>query len=92
MKRDLSQRVMRLPLRSKVRLVWRMLRDPDVPGSAKAVLPLIALYLALPFDLVPDRIPVLGEIDDLLVIALGFGMFVLLTPGHVVERHLTACE
>ena len=83
---------MRLPLRSKVRLVWRMLRDPDVPGSAKAVLPLIALYLALPFDLVPDRVPVLGEIDDLLVIALGFGTFVLLTPRHVVERHLAACE
>ncbi len=83
---------MRLPLPSKARLVWRMLRDPAVPASARAVLPLIAVYIAMPFDPIPHRIPILGELDDLLVIALGFGMFVLLTPRHVIERHLAACE
>jgi uncharacterized membrane protein YkvA (DUF1232 family) len=91
-KRDLSQRIMKLPLRAKARLIWRMFRDPDVPGRAKAVLPLIALYVAMPFDLIPDFIPVLGQLDDLLVIGLGLGVFLLLTPRDIVEQHLQDFE
>jgi uncharacterized membrane protein YkvA (DUF1232 family) len=78
-KRDLSQRIMKLPIRAKVRLLWRMFRDPAVPMRAKSVLPVIALYLAMPFDLIPDFIPLLGQLDDLLVVALGLGVFLLLT-------------
>jgi uncharacterized membrane protein YkvA (DUF1232 family) len=91
-KRDLSQRIMKLPIRAKVRLLWRMFRDPAVPLRAKSVLPVIALYLAMPFDLIPDFIPLLGQLDDLLVVALGLGIFLLLTPRHIVERHLAAFE
>lgn len=92
MKRDLSQRIMKLPFRAKVRLIWRMFRDPDVPGRAKAVLPLIGLYVAMPFDLIPDFIPVLGQLDDLLVVAVGLGLFLLLTPRDIVEQHLQDFE
>jgi uncharacterized membrane protein YkvA (DUF1232 family) len=91
-KRDLSRRIMALPLRSKLALVWRMVRDPDVPGIAKLVLPVIVAYLAFPLDLIPDFIPVLGQLDDLLVVAAGLGLFVWLTPQHVVEDHLTELE
>ena len=83
---------MKLPIRAKVRLLWRMFRDPAVPLRAKSVLPVIALYLAMPFDLIPDFIPLLGQLDDLLVVALGLGIFLLLTPRDIVERHLTAFE
>jgi len=83
---------MALPLRSKLSLVWRMFRDPDVPVVAKTVLPVIVAYLAFPFDIIPDFIPVLGQIDDLLVIAAGLGVFLWLTPRPVIEEHLDALE
>lgn len=52
------------------RLAWRLLRDPRVPRRSKLALALLAGYLALPFDLVPDFIPVLGQLDDALVALL----------------------
>lgn len=92
MKRDLSRRVMALSIGGKISLVWRTFRDPDVPVFAKAVLPLVVAYVALPFDIISDRIPILGQIDDLVIIAAGMTLFVALTPRHVLEYHLGALE
>ncbi|HEX5479131.1 MAG TPA: DUF1232 domain-containing protein [Dehalococcoidia bacterium] len=92
MNRDLSERIMKLPLRSKAQLLWRMVRDPYVPRRAKAVLPVVLLYLAFPLDVIPDFIPVLGQLDDLLVVALGLGLFIALTPREVIEFHLREFE
>jgi uncharacterized membrane protein YkvA (DUF1232 family) len=83
---------MKLRIRSKIALLWAMFRDPAVPLHARAVLPVLALYLAVPFDLVPDFIPLLGQLDDLLVIAAGLGLFLMLTPEHLIEEHLRAFE
>ena len=92
MKRDLSKRIMALPLRAKASLIWRMFRDPDVPIVAKSMLPIIAGYLAMPFDIVPDFIPIAGQLDDLIVLGLGLWLFVILTPSGVVESHLLDFE
>lgn len=51
-------------------LVRRLLADPRVPRRRKALLLLLAGYLALPFDLVPDFIPVAGQLDDAIIVAL----------------------
>jgi uncharacterized membrane protein YkvA (DUF1232 family) len=51
-------------------LVNRLLRDPRVPRRRKVLLGLVAVYLAMPFDLVPDFIPVAGQLDDAIVVAL----------------------
>src|SRR6478735_7032202 len=51
-------------------LVGRLVRDPRVPRRRKALLFALAGYLMLPFDLVPDFIPVAGQLDDALVVAL----------------------
>jgi uncharacterized membrane protein YkvA (DUF1232 family) len=51
-------------------LVARLLRDPRVPWRRKALLVGLTAYLALPFDLVPDFIPVAGQLDDVIVVAL----------------------
>ena len=51
-------------------LFGRLLRDPRVSRPRKAWLWLVAAYLALPFDLVPDFIPVAGQLDDAIVVAL----------------------
>ena len=51
-------------------LIGRLLRDPRVPRRRKLLLALTAGYLALPFALVPDFIPVVGQLDDAIIVAL----------------------
>lgn len=91
-KQDLRRRIMKLPVRAKLRLAWRLFRDPATPALAKGVMPVVLVYLASPIDLIPDFIPVLGQLDDVLVLAGGLGLVLWLTPSHVVEDHLSALE
>jgi uncharacterized membrane protein YkvA (DUF1232 family) len=51
-------------------LVKRLLRDPRVPRRRKLLLVLLVAYLAMPIDLVPDFIPVAGQLDDAILVAL----------------------
>jgi Protein of unknown function (DUF1232) len=51
-------------------LCGRLLRDSRVPRRKKALLVALAGYLALPFDLIPDFIPVAGQLDDVVIVAL----------------------
>jgi uncharacterized membrane protein YkvA (DUF1232 family) len=51
-------------------LISRLARDPRVPRRRKLLLLALVGYLALPFDLVPDFIPVAGQLDDAVIVAL----------------------
>jgi uncharacterized membrane protein YkvA (DUF1232 family) len=57
-------------------LVTRLVGDPRVPRRRKLLLVAVVGYLALPFDLVPDFIPVAGQVDDAIVVALVLRHFV----------------
>ena len=57
-------------------LVTRLARDPRVPRRRKLLLIPLVAYLALPFDLVPDFIPVAGQLDDAIIVALVLRHFV----------------
>ena len=70
------------------RLIWGLARDPRVPLSQKAVLGGIAAYLAFPIDIIPDFIPVVGQMDDLAVLMLGLDWFIRNAPPDVVEEHM----
>ncbi len=70
------------------RLIWGLARDPRVPMSQKAVLGGIAAYLAFPIDIIPDFIPVIGQMDDLAVLILGLDWFIRNAPPDVVEEHM----
>lgn len=74
----------------QVRMVFKLLRDPEVPFYLK-VLPFAAvLYLLWPIDLISDIIPGLGQLDDITVLLVGAKVFIELAPPDVVMRHLNA--
>jgi len=70
------------------RLVWRLLRDPEVPSWLKMIPPATLLYLLFPIDFLPDLAPGLGQLDDIAVILLGVKLFIELCPQDIVRRHL----
>ena len=73
-----------------LRLAVRLLRDPAVPLLLKVV-PLVAgLYVLVPFDLVPDLLPVLGQLDDLAVLAMATEAFIGWCPERLVAYHRAA--
>ena len=68
-------------------LVSRLLRDPRVPRRHKLLLGALVGYLALPFDLVPDFIPVVGYLDDALLVALTLRAVLRGTGSELLREH-----
>ncbi len=69
------------------KLLTRLMRDGRVPARRKVVMGIAALYPLLPMDLIPDSIPVLGQLDDLLVLALGIKHLLDGAPPEVIAQH-----
>ncbi len=71
------------------RLYWRLFRDPRVGIPAKVVLIAGVLYLISPIDLMPDiGLPVLGLVDDILILTVALRVFIWLAPRQVVEEQV----
>ena len=70
------------------RLATNMLRDDRVPVEARTALVAGAAYVISPVDLIPGFIPVLGQLDDLLVALLGIRFALAQAPAEVREEHL----
>jgi uncharacterized membrane protein YkvA (DUF1232 family) len=68
-------------------LVSRLLRDERVPRRRKLLLVALVGYLALPFDLVPDFIPIAGQLDDVLVVAFVLRRFLRSGGEPLVREH-----
>ena len=75
---------------SHVRLTARLLREPAVPLFLKGLPVLAAAYLISPLDLVPDVLPVLGQLDDLALILVALKAFVKWCPAGAVDFHRAA--
>ena len=73
-------------LKGEVRFVRALVRHPRTPWISKGLLGLALLYLVLPFDLIPDFIPVLGLLDDLVVVGGLVFVAVRLAPRDVVPE------
>jgi uncharacterized membrane protein YkvA (DUF1232 family) len=65
----------------------RLMRDDRVPRRRKLLLAGLLGYLALPFDLVPDFIPVIGQLDDVLIVALVLRRFLRSGGADLVREH-----
>lgn len=67
-------------------ILWLAARDPFVPLFAKIVAGLTAAYAFSPIDLIPDFIPVLGLVDDVLIVPAGLWLALKMVPKAVVAR------
>ncbi|GGA34811.1 YkvA family protein [Pelagibacterium lentulum] len=73
--------------------LWLAARDPRTPIIAKALATLVAAYALSPIDLIPDFVPVLGYLDDLVLVPLGIMLAIRLIPDAVIaEMRLRAAE
>lgn len=70
-----------------VKLATRLARDPRVPRSRKIGLALLAAYLAMPFDLIPDFIPVIGVADDIILVGATLAWVARAVPREIVWEH-----
>jgi uncharacterized membrane protein YkvA (DUF1232 family) len=67
-------------------------RDPRVPWYAKAVALAVVAYALSPIDLIPDFIPVIGHLDDVIIVPLGIVLAVRLIPAEVLAEHRAAAS
>jgi uncharacterized membrane protein YkvA (DUF1232 family) len=71
-------------LKREVMALWFVCRDPRTPWYARALTMLIVAYALSPIDLIPDFIPVLGYLDELILLPLGIYLVLKLVPADVV--------
>jgi uncharacterized membrane protein YkvA (DUF1232 family) len=74
-------------LRIEAHATWLVARDPRTPWAARLLCLLIAAYALSPIDLIPDFIPVLGLLDDALLIPAGLWIVTRLLPAGLIDEH-----
>ena len=77
-------------LKQDVVAIALAMRDPRVPWYAKALGACIVAYALSPIDLIPDFIPVVGYLDDLVLVPLGLFLLLRLIPAPVMAEHRAA--
>ncbi len=82
------------PARLGVYLIalWKLFRHPQTPMAVKWLAIGVLAYAVSPIDLIPDFIPVIGMLDDLILVPLGIAMVVKLTPKPLWEQMLREAE
>ena len=76
-------------LKSETYSLYLAYRDPRTPWYAKAFTALVVAYAFSPIDLIPDFIPILGYLDDLILIPLGIALALKMVPAEVMEAART---
>lgn len=73
-------------LKGELFALWFAARHPDTPWYAKLLLALLLAYAASPIDLIPDFVPVLGYLDELLLLPLGIWLVLRMIPPEVMAQ------
>lgn len=97
--KDIFERILKSIIRAIfyypkfIKMFARLLIDKRVPWFAKALPMLAIIYAISPIDLVPQfLLPILGGLDDLIILYFGFRGLVALTPHEIIEEHLKRIE
>ena len=79
-------RVWAKTLKRDVLALWIAARDPRTPWYAKVVAAAVAAYALSPIDLIPDFIPVIGYLDDLIIVPLGIFFCIKMIPSDLMDE------
>lgn len=69
------------------KLLWRLTRDPRVPARSKATLVILMGYVVSPIDIIPDFVPGVGQLDELVIAAFVLDQMLNRVPANVVREH-----
>ena len=75
-----------LRLKNEIFALWLASRHPRTPLFAKVLAVAVVAYAVSPIDLIPDFIPVLGYLDDILLLPIGIWIVLKLIPGEVMTE------
>jgi uncharacterized membrane protein YkvA (DUF1232 family) len=79
-------------LKRDIVALWLAARDPRVPWYAKAIAGVTAAYALSPIDLIPDFIPILGYVDDMLIVPLGIWLAVRMIAPELMQEFRAEAE
>ena len=79
-------------IKRDVHALWLAARDPRTPRLAKVLALVVAAYAISPIDLIPDFIPVIGYLDDLIIVPLGIMLVVRLIPSKLMDEYREAAS
>jgi uncharacterized membrane protein YkvA (DUF1232 family) len=85
--KEASTRDLVFALPDIAKLLWKVVRDKRVPMHVRGRLVGVAAYLALPVDVVPDWIPVLGQLDDVMLLTVGVRTLLRRVPEKILREH-----
>ena len=72
--------------------LWKLFRHPDTPRAARWLAIAVVAYAVSPIDLIPDFIPVLGLLDDMILVPLGVALVIYLTPKPLWQSLLREAQ
>jgi uncharacterized membrane protein YkvA (DUF1232 family) len=79
-------------LKADAHALYLACRDPRVPWYAKVLAGAVVAYALSPIDLIPDFIPILGQLDDLILVPLGVSLAIRLIPRPIYQEHRRAVD
>lgn len=79
-------------LKRSTKALYLAASDPHTPLAAKILIALLVAYSLSPIDLIPDFIPVIGLLDDLIIVPLGIALVIRMIPDHIWQDCLLKAE
>ena len=79
-------------IKRDVHAIYLAARDPRVPWHTKTLALIVAGYALSPLDLIPDFIPILGLVDDVIIVPLGIIIVIRLIPAEILAEHRATAE
>ncbi|MBI2413580.1 MAG: DUF1232 domain-containing protein [Deltaproteobacteria bacterium] len=73
-------------IRPRIKVYRLVLKDKRTPKGAKVLLALAIGYMLMPFDLIPDFLPIIGHVDDVIIVPLLFYLAIRMIPKEVIEE------
>lgn len=90
--KKLARHVNKARLATRLLALWKLVRHRDTPRAPKLIALLVLAYALSPIDLIPDFIPVIGLLDDLVLVPMGIALAVRLTPPRLWQARMAEAE